>query len=74
MIEISLSAYLIIYGVLIAIFVAMAVVNLFHLFAYGFLSYLSFLMTFLFLAGTVLILFITYKLGLQIDWNQTFIL
>jgi hypothetical protein len=52
----------------------MALVNLFHLFAYGFLSYLSFLMTFILLAGTILILFITYQLGLQINWSQTFII
>jgi len=74
MIDVSLYIFLIFYGILAAIFVIMALVNLFHLFAYGFLSYLSFLMTFIFLAGTVLILFITYKLGLQIDWSQTFIL
>ncbi|MCX6743204.1 MAG: hypothetical protein NT116_03125 [Candidatus Parcubacteria bacterium] len=74
MLEISLSIFLIIYGLAIIIFVIMALVNLFHLFAYGFLSFTSFLATFLFLAAAVLILFITYKFGLQIDWSQTFII
>jgi len=74
MLEISLSVFLILYGLAIVIFLIMALVNLFHLFAYGFLSFTSFLATFLFLAATVLLLFITYKFGLQIDWNQTFIL
>jgi len=74
MIEISLYVYLILYGILVGIFVIYAFVNLYHLFVYGFLSYLSFLMTFLFLAISILILFITYKYGLQIDWSQTFII
>jgi len=74
MIEVSLYVFLIIYGILLAIFAIMALVNLFHLFAYGFLSFTSFFMTFIFFAGVVLVLFITYKLGLQIDWSQTFII
>jgi len=74
MLEISLSVFLIIYGLAIVIFLVMALVNLFHLFAYGFLSFTSFLATFLFLAASVLIIFITYKYGMQIDWSQTFIL
>jgi len=74
MVEISLYVYLIPYGILVVIFAIYALVNLYHLFVYGFLSYLSFLMTFLFLAGAILVLFITYKYGLKIDWSQTFII
>jgi len=72
MIEISYLVFLIIYGVLLAIFAVLAIADLYHLFAYGFLSFASFLATFLFLAGIILILFITYQIGSQIDWTQTF--
>ncbi len=73
MIEISISTYFIIYGLALALFVIFALINLYHLFRFGFLSFTSFLMTFIFLGVSVLLLFITYKLGLEIDWTQTFI-
>lgn len=72
MFEISLSAFLIIYGIGLALFFIFAIFNLYHMLHYGFLSFESFLATFLFLAGIILILFITYKLSLDIDWAQTF--
>lgn len=74
MIEFSLYILLIIYAIaLIGIFV-IAGFNLYHLFSYGFLSFSSFFVTFLFLAGVVLILFITYQYGAQIDWSQTIVI
>ena len=74
MFEVSISVYLILYGIMVAIFVIFAIINLYHLFAFGFLSFQSFFMTFIFLGGTVLILFVTYKWGLKLDWSQTFII
>lgn len=74
MIEISYYVFLIIYGLGLAIFVIFSLFNLYHLFVYGFLSYASFLATFLFLAGTVVVLFLTYQIGSQIDWTQMFTL
>jgi hypothetical protein len=74
MLEISISTFLVIYGLAILLYVIFALVNLYHLFRFGFISFTSFLATFLFLGASVLILFITYKLGLAIDWNQTFII
>jgi hypothetical protein len=74
MIEISLYVLLIVYGLIIAAFIVFALFNLYHLFSFGFLSFLSFFMTFLFLAGVILILFITYTLAAPIDWSQTVIL
>ncbi|MCX6744358.1 MAG: hypothetical protein NTX82_02430 [Candidatus Parcubacteria bacterium] len=71
MIEISLYVLLIIYAIALAGFFIFAIFNLYHLFNYGFLSFTSFFVTFLFLAGVVLILFITYQFGSQIDWSQT---
>jgi hypothetical protein len=74
MIEISLSLLLIIYGIFVLLFFIFALANLYHLFAYGFLNFESYLVTFFFLAGTVLILFITYTLAIQIDWTLSFII
>lgn len=70
-ITISLSALLIVYGIMAALFIIFAFINLYHLIAYGFLSFESYFMTFIFIAGTVLILFITYKYGIEIDWDKT---
>ena len=72
MLELSLWGLLIVYAVFIIIFLNFAIINLYHMLAYGFLSFESFFMTFLFLAGVILVLFITYKLGLEIDWQQSF--
>ncbi len=74
MIEISLSVLLIGYGIFAVVFLVFAIINLYHMFNYGFLNFESFLMTFIFIAGTVLIFFITYELARQIDWIQTFII
>lgn len=74
MIQVSLSILLVFYAAILAAFVIFALFNLYHLFAYGFLSFLSFFTTFMFLAATVLILFITYAFAVQIDWTQTFII
>jgi hypothetical protein len=74
MIEISISTYFIIYGLALALFIIFALINLYHLFRFGFLSFTSFFMTFLFLGTSVLVIFITYKLGQNIDWTQTFII
>ncbi|OGY41441.1 MAG: hypothetical protein A2Y82_00810 [Candidatus Buchananbacteria bacterium RBG_13_36_9] len=74
MIEISYSVFLIIYGLGLACFTIYAIFNLYHLFAFGFLNFISFLATFLFLAGTIIILFLTYQIGSQIDWTQTLII
>jgi hypothetical protein len=71
-IEISMSVLLITYGILVLAFLIFALVNLYHVLKFGFLGFESFFVTFIFIAGTVLILFITYKLGLEIDWTQTF--
>jgi hypothetical protein len=74
MVEISISIFLVIYGLALFLFVIFALINLYHLFKFGFISFTSFLATFLFLGATVLVLFITYKLGQSIDWSQTFII
>jgi hypothetical protein len=74
MIEISLLLLLYVYGFFVLLYIIFALINIYHLLVFGFLSFESFFMTFLLIAGTILILFITYKLGIAIDWNQSIII
>jgi len=74
MIEISLLLLLYVYGFFVLLYIVFALINIYHLIVFGFLSFESFFMTFLLIAGSILILFITYKLGLAIDWSQTIII
>lgn len=71
MIEISLYLLLGTYAILLVIFFIFAIINLYHLLAFGFISFESFFMTFILIAGIILILFITYKLGIEIDWSKS---
>lgn len=74
MFEISLFTLLIAYGVLVLIFFVFAGINIYHLMAFGFFSFKSIFMTFFLIAGTILILGITFFLGLGIDWSVTFVI
>lgn len=64
-----LSVILIPYGLLVLIFAIFALVSLFHLIRYGSLTFFSFFVTFIFLAGTVLILYSTAFLLVDTDWS-----
>ncbi len=46
--------------------------SLYHLLRFGFFSQTSVAMTFLLIAGTVLILFFSYRLISPFDWSQSF--
>jgi hypothetical protein len=49
-----------------------ALSSLFHLLKFGFFSPTSVFMTFVLMAGTALILFISYQYLSAIDWRQEF--
>lgn len=74
MFEISLLTLLIAYGVLVLIFFVFAAINIYHLMAFGFFSFESIFMTFFLIAGTIVILGITFVLGLDINWSFTFVI
>jgi len=74
MIEIPLYIMLIIYAVFVVIFLIFALINIYHMVTFGFISFESFFMTFLLLAGTILILFTTYTYAQEIDWEETFVI
>ena len=46
--------------------------SLYHLLKFGFLSHASVVMTFLLIAGTLLILFFSYRVLSVFDWTQRF--
>jgi hypothetical protein len=59
------------YGLVVVFFAVMAIINVSYLVHYGATTAVSFVVTFLFLAGGVFILFFTWQ-GLQgTDWGRT---
>lgn len=59
---------------LIAIFIVLVfgISSLYHLLRFGFFSPTSITTTFILIAGTVLIMFISYRLLIVFDWSQSF--
>ncbi|MBI4457823.1 hypothetical protein HY633_02570 [Candidatus Uhrbacteria bacterium] len=72
MISIALSALLIPYALIAASFMVMAMVNIYHLVHYGATTRMSFVITFVFYAVSVLIIFFTLQALEGTDWSQTF--
>lgn len=64
-------AFLIVYLVCVAIVLLFSFASLYHLLRFGYLSPVSVGMTFALIAGTILILFISYEYLALIDWTQT---
>jgi len=48
----------------------MALISIGHLLHYGATTFLSFIITFAYLAGSATILFITYQQTKEVDWQQ----
>jgi len=63
------SLILIPYGLIVLFFVILALVNIFHLVAYGATNGLTFLITFLFLAGAATVFFLTWQGVKDTDWR-----
>ena len=59
---------------LIAVFIVLlfGISSLYHLLRFGFFSPTSVIMTFIMLAGTALLMFISYRLLIVFDWSQSF--
>lgn len=69
---VSLSVFLFVYLVYIAIFLFFTFFNLYHMTKYGFVSLTSYIVTVLYIIATALGLFVSYYLIAQIDWSNTF--
>jgi len=68
--SIPLSFFLVIYLILVGLFLLYAVFNLYHIFRHGHFDTASYFMTGLFIAGTILILFISAVYLFGIDFSQ----
>ena len=74
MFEISLYALLGVYALFVLVFIVMAIVNIYHLVAYGFFCFESIAMILFLLFAGLLILGVSAFYIIQIDWAQTFTL
>lgn len=67
---IELSLILFIYYFFLVLFFIFTIFNLYHIFKFGFVSIEGYLVTFIFVAGIVVVLFFTYELTVMIDWSR----
>ena len=70
MISFPFAVILLPYGLTVLFFALMATINVFHLIHYGATTGISFIITFLFLAGAVFILFFTWQELQAVNWNH----
>jgi hypothetical protein len=68
----TLSIFLYAYYIFLALFGALSLFTIYHLARFVPPSSVAFFTTYIFLAGTVIILFITWQEIQNIDWAQTF--
>lgn len=69
-ISLTLSVFLIPYGIVILFFAVFAAINIHHLIRYAATTKVSFVVTFVFLAGSVFLLFFSWSTLHKIDWQQ----
>lgn len=67
--EITLSVFLFIYLIYIAIFLFFSFFNLYHMSRYGLVSFWAWLVTVGYIALTIFVLFVSYYFIAQIDWS-----
>ncbi len=68
--NIQLYWLLIPYFAFLALFAIFALINLFHIVKWGGFTFVGFVATFIFLAGVVLISFLTYENLKIVDWSE----
>ncbi|HCC22470.1 hypothetical protein A2480_01535 [Candidatus Uhrbacteria bacterium RIFOXYC2_FULL_47_19] len=67
--SLPLAIILIPYGVIVLVFAIVALLNVYHLIHYSATSKTSFAFTFIFLAGTAVIAFLTWQAVGGVDWQ-----
>lgn len=70
MLSLSFALILIPYAFVVGFFAVMALIHVQHLIHYGATTKISFIATFAFLSGAVLVLFTTWYLLQGTDWSQ----
>ncbi|USN53562.1 MAG: hypothetical protein H6760_00060 [Candidatus Nomurabacteria bacterium] len=68
--EISYIVLFYIYVGLVGLYVLFAFFDLFHVVRFGMWNFTTTTVTFLFIAGSVLILFVSFQWLSQVDWTQ----
>jgi len=66
---IPLTAFLILYLILVFVWLVFSLIALFHMIRYGQINFTTFLTTFIYLAGSALLLFFSYQYLSRIDWS-----
>lgn len=72
--EIPYSVILYVYLGLVGLFIIFCLVDLYHVVRFGFLNSTTVGMTFVFIAGSAILLFISYTYLKDIDWSQQIII
>ncbi|MFH1583291.1 MAG: hypothetical protein ABIB72_03155, partial [Candidatus Falkowbacteria bacterium] len=66
---IPLIAFLFLYLLFIFIWLTFSFVGLFHMVKYGQINFTTFITTFFYIAGSIIILFLSYEYLSRIDWS-----
>lgn len=67
----TLSVFLLAYFVFLAIFTIFSIFAIYHLAKFVPPSSLAFFTTYIFIAGAILIIFVTWQALREVDWTQT---
>lgn len=59
------------YMIFLLIFFIFSLVNIYHMLVFTEAGFIGFFMTFIFLAGSFYLLFLTWSLGSAINWRET---
>jgi|GEM_PF-1069575 len=68
--EITLSVFLYIYLAFLALWAFFAFFNMYHVIRFSFWGFTAFFSTFLFIAASVIVLFLSFENFRTIDWQQ----
>ena len=68
--DIQLFWLLILYSLFLLLLFLLTLINLYHIFKWGGWTFIGFVATFIFLAGVVLILFLTYDNLKMMNWEE----
>lgn len=66
---IPLIAFLFLYLLFVFIWLIFSLIALYHIIKYGQINFTTFLITFAYIAGSIIILFLSYEYLSRIDWS-----
>jgi len=66
---IPIIGFLFLYCLFVLVWLIFSLVALFHMIRYGQINFVTFITTFTYIAGSVMILFFSYEYLNQIDWS-----